>query len=596
MKDKKIKVSESGMVSFDDKVLGIDGENLQGKIIFYFKEFKDGVAWLEFEKEDGTKKCIQMNKVGETYELEIKSSLLSDTSIIYLQLRITENENKNGTPIFKSNKFYMNVLSSINATSTIEDDYPNILDVVNNKADRKYVDNQDKNVLESAKEYANEQVPNIVETYVEVHKEELKGDQGSKGEKGDTGDVGPQGQKGDTGEKGEKGDDGNGIVDIKKQKTEGQIDTYIITFSNGSTFNFTVTNANTEDTYSKEEIEELLNKKVNILDIVNELTSDDVNKTLSAAQGKILKGLIDSCYTSTETDNLLKSKADKEELTREINSLKQIVVAQNAGAHNAIYRGKDITSKFYDGTLSQQIAAETFDDIFVGDYIVGQTSGRKYLVADINYRLRTGDTGWAEPHVLMITEKSMGNEQMNTSNATAGAYVGSAMYTTNLTKYKTIIKNDFGSDHILKHRNYLHNATANGYEIGGAWYDSDIELMNEIMVYGCQMFRNAMNGTNVPNNNLVDNSQLALFRLRHDLTVALNDNEARQWYWLRDVASSVAFAGVSGTGVSNYLNASSSRRCSSCFLNCVIITFFKEVLKWKKYSRLHYLMERNLKT
>lgn len=545
MKDKKIKVSESGMVSFDDKVLGIDGENLQGKIIFYFKKFKDGVAWLEFEKENGTKKCIQMNKVGETYELEIKSSLLSDTSIIYLQLRITENENKNGTPIFKSNKFYMNVLSSINATSTIEDDYPNILDILNNKADRKYVDNQ---------------VPNVVETYVEEHKEELKGEQGPKGDKGETGSQGIQGPK---------GDDGNGIVDIKKQKTEGQIDTYIITFSNGSTFDFTVTNANTEDTYSKEEIEELLNKKVNILDIVNELTSDDVNKTLSAAQGKILKGLIDSCYTSTETDNLLKSKADKEELTREINSLKQIVVAQNAGAHNAIYRGKDITNLFYDGTLSQQIAAETFDDIFVGDYIIGQTSGRKYIVADINYRLRTGDTGWAEPHILMITEKSMGNEQMNTSNATAGAYVGSAMYTTNLTKYKTIIKNDFGSDHILKHRNYLHNATANGYETGGGWYDSDIELMNEIMVYGCQMFRNAMSGTNVPNNNLVDNSQLSLFRLRHDLTVALNDSEARQWYWLRDVASSVAFAGVSGTGVSNYLNASSSRRCSSCFLNSV---------------------------
>ena len=184
---------------------------------------------------------------------------------------------------------------------------------------------------------------------------------------------------------------------------------------------------------------------------------------------------------------------------------------------------------------------------------------------------------------------------MNTSNATAGAYVGSAMYTTNLTKYKTIIKNDFGSDHILKHRNYLHNAVANGYETGGAWYDSDIELMNEIMVYGCQMFRNAMSGTNVPNNNLVDNSQLSLFRLRHDLTVALSDSGARQWYWLRDVASSVAFAGVSGTGISNYLNASSSRRCSPRFLNCVII-IFKEVLKWKKHGKLYYLMGHNLKT
>nr|DAG74087.1 MAG TPA: Pulmonary surfactant-associated protein D, c-type lectin, alpha-helical coiled [Caudoviricetes sp.] len=127
---------------------------------------------------------------------------------------------------------------------------------------------------------------------------------------------GPKGEQGLQGLKGEKGDDGNGIVNIKKAKTEGLIDTYTILFSNGSTFNFTVTNANTEDIYSKEEIEELLNKKVNILDIVNELTSDDVNKTLSAAQGKILKGLIDSCYTSTETDNLLKSKANKEELNQ----------------------------------------------------------------------------------------------------------------------------------------------------------------------------------------------------------------------------------------------------------------------------------------
>lgn len=127
---------------------------------------------------------------------------------------------------------------------------------------------------------------------------------------------GPKGEQGLQGLKGEKGDDGNGIVNIKKAKTEGLIDTYTILFSNGSTFDFTVTNANTEDIYSKEEIEELLNKKVNILDIVNELTSDDVYKTLSAKQGKILKELIDSCYTSTETDNLLKSKANKTELNQ----------------------------------------------------------------------------------------------------------------------------------------------------------------------------------------------------------------------------------------------------------------------------------------
>lgn len=217
------------------KVLGIDGENLQGKIIFYFENFKNGVAWLEFEKEDGTKKYIPMDKVNETYEVEIKPSLLSDTSIIYLQLRITEDENENGIPVFKSKKFYMNILDSINATSTIEEDYPDILDVLNNKqdklkagknitignnvisanfketADKEYVDNQDKDILKSAKEYADNQVPNVVETYVKGHKEELKGekgDTGPQGEKGDIGETGPQGIQGPIGPQGEQGKQG----------------------------------------------------------------------------------------------------------------------------------------------------------------------------------------------------------------------------------------------------------------------------------------------------------------------------------------------------------------------------------------------------
>lgn len=235
MKDKKIKVADNSMVYFNDKVLGIDGENLQGKIIFYFENFKNGVAWLEFEKEDGTKKYIPMDKVNETYEVEIKPSLLSDTSIIYLQLRITEDEKENGIPVFKSKKFYMNILDSINATSTIEEDYPDILDVLNNKqdklkagknitignnvisanfketADKEYVDNQDKDILKSAKEYADNQVPNVVETYVKGHKEELKGekgDTGPQGEKGDIGETGPQGIQGPKGEVGPQGEQG----------------------------------------------------------------------------------------------------------------------------------------------------------------------------------------------------------------------------------------------------------------------------------------------------------------------------------------------------------------------------------------------------
>lgn len=46
------------------------------------------------------------------------------------------------------------------------------------------------------------------------------------------------------GEKGDKGDTGNGIVSIEKTGTSGNVDTYTITYDNGDTDTFTVTNGN----------------------------------------------------------------------------------------------------------------------------------------------------------------------------------------------------------------------------------------------------------------------------------------------------------------------------------------------------------------
>lgn len=250
----------------------------------------------------------------------------------------------------------------------------------------------------------------------------------------------------------------------------------------------------------------------------------------------------------------------------QIDKLLNVIIPKNAGAHNGIYRGKDITSKFYDGTLSQQIADQTFDDIFIGDYIIGKVSKRKYLVADLNYRLHMGDTECTTPHVLMIPERNMGLEQMNATNITTGAYVGSVMYTATLEKYKSIIKNDFEANHILKHRNHLQNAVTNGYESGGTWFDSDIELMNEKMVYGCDVFHNITHGTNIPNNYVIDKSQLSLFRLKHEATAALNDDGARYGYWLRDVVSASNFACAGGTGYAAFNGASNSYGVRPAFL------------------------------
>ena len=70
------------------------------------------------------------------------------------------------------------------------------------------------------------------------------GEQGIKGEPGAQGIQGLQG---------EPGADGKGIVDISKTKTEGNIDTYTITYTDGTTSTFTVTNGNSGEDGEKGE-------------------------------------------------------------------------------------------------------------------------------------------------------------------------------------------------------------------------------------------------------------------------------------------------------------------------------------------------------
>lgn len=244
-----------------------------------------------------------------------------------------------------------------------------------------------------------------------------------------------------------------------------------------------------------------------------------------------------------------------------IDDLLKSIIPNNAGAHNGIYRGKDITDLFYDGTLSQQIANQTFDDIFIGDYIVGNVSHRKYLVADINYRLHCGDTECTTPHILMIPEKIMGTAKMNDTNITTGAYVGSKMYTEYLAPFKAVIQNDFETNHILSHKALLTNAVADGKASAWAWYDSTIELMNECMVYG----HNAW-GSHHGYETGADKSQLSLFRLNASKIVARNDAGERYWYWLRGVASASEFASVHYNGDAYHGGASGAGGVRPAFL------------------------------
>lgn len=82
-----------------------------------------------------------------------------------------------------------------------------------------------------------------------------------------------KGDKGDTGQTGQTGATGNGISSIAKTGTSGNVDTYTITYTNGTPTTFEVTNANvvneissgSGNTYSCDVINELVGNIESIL-------------------------------------------------------------------------------------------------------------------------------------------------------------------------------------------------------------------------------------------------------------------------------------------------------------------------------------------
>lgn len=230
----------------------------------------------------------------------------------------------------------------------------------------------------------------------------------------------------------------------------------------------------------------------------------------------------------------------------------------NAGAHNAIYRGKSLGSTVTTAQYAS-IKAGTFDDLYIGDYwTIGSVN---YRIAAFDYYLNSGDTSCTTHHVVIVPDTCLYNAQMhNTSsggwesgaaNTTAGGYVGSDMYKSNLEQAKTTIKSAF-SGHVLKHRIYLTNAVANGRASGGAWCDSEVDLMCEQMVYGSGIFSPVSDGSNVPANYRVEKSQLPLFQ--HEPSRICNRNN----WWLRDVITASLFAYVNFTGNAYSGDASTS--------------------------------------
>lgn len=216
-----------------------------------------------------------------------------------------------------------------------------------------------------------------------------------------------------------------------------------------------------------------------------------------------------------------------------------------------IFRGKNLGS-VYTSEQKLQVGSGRFKGLFCGDY--WDINGQFWRIVDFDYWYGTGDDKCIDHHIVVMPDSQLYSAVMNNSNITTGGYIGSEMYKTNLKNAKDLVKNAFGTEYILSHREYLTNVVTDGHASGGIWADSTTELPNEIMMYGSYQVTAVGNGSSVVTTNTISKAQLALMAIDPSFICP-----GRQSQWLRDVASTLRFSDVASGGASEGSNASDLR-------------------------------------
>ncbi|MCI9279843.1 MAG: hypothetical protein HFJ02_03470, partial [Bacilli bacterium] len=217
------------------------------------------------------------------------------------------------------------------------------------------------------------------------------------------------------------------------------------------------------------------------------------------------------------------------------------------------YRGKDITEYYSDGSLYEMISSGTFDDIYVGDYIVANNV--TWLIADIDNYLYSGDQDLTKHHVTVIPAKPLMNLGMNETDTTEGGYYNSKMAQEtlpNLVNNEGVIGKTFGN-HLIEYRTLLSNQVnkeatnqSGGRWLGASdewnWFTRKIDLMSEANVLGAPVWSSSGFDTGI------DNRQYAIFQLKPEF---INSYENTRFsYWLKSISSATSFVAIYGGGPS----------------------------------------------
>lgn len=244
--------------------------------------------------------------------------------------------------------------------------------------------------------------------------------------------------------------------------------------------------------------------------------------------------------SGTNKDDGSKKLATEEYVTN-------LLCINNAGFHNSIFRGKDVTAYHTDGTLYTRISSGEFDDLFVGDYI--KINNITWRIAGFDIHLNKGDHVLTTHHAVIVPDSSLTSGAMNSEGSAEGGYVASLVYQNDLPTVLTNYITPVFGDHIIEYRASLTNGinptgynrmgTNDGCSNSYSWYSRKLDLMDECEVYGSAIWSSS--GFDCGS----AYTQLPLFALAPQYI--LSDEP----YWLKDVSTSHSYASVNASGMAD---------------------------------------------
>lgn len=266
-----------------------------------------------------------------------------------------------------------------------------------------------------------------------------------------------------------------------------------------------------------------------------------------------------------------------------LNDLKKFELANGAGAHNSLYRGRDLTNVYTSSEICDMIASGDLSDLYVGDYfkktISSTYAGSEDVdiqIAGFNCYMNVGETPVTRNHaVVVMKDCSKKKAQMHVTstgdyvandpaNKTDGGYPATNMFTEVIPSFDNAFQAALGSSHVINRVKgvLLANAmnkdlipagitSSKGATTGWAWMDERSGLMTESELYGSPVFSSSGYDTGEAC------IQLPLFALNPAARIAgLGRGGSIMWYWLRNVATSTHFCGCSYYGDASYNSAS----------------------------------------